>query len=136
MKKAIAIVLCFVILFSTCLPVASAETLASPRYTYVFEVDAYYDLDSYLGIVYCEGNCVSHFGMRIKVWLRLERYDEELNKWTEIASWEHEGYGAASASGRRAISAGHQYRVMTVGYAYDSNGVVVEHVYTTKEFYY
>jgi hypothetical protein len=74
--------------------------------------------------------------MRIKVMVYLERYDEDIAYWTKIASWEHEGYGAASASGRRAISAGYQYRVRTVGFAYDSNGVVVEHVYAVKEFYY
>lgn len=125
MKRIIPLILVFTILLSLSIPVSAAvKDEVMPLYNEIDTVSAGLTINKTLGITTCTGRVTAKELVPVKVVVSLQVYKE--GRWQTLQSWSETGTLTASTTHKYAVYSGYQYRVYTIGYVYNSEGVIQE----------
>lgn len=115
-----------IIMISTCITEVAAyeQDDIMPLFENINSVQASLSIDQSLGVTTCTGRIVAKdmYPVSVDVVLQVK----ENGKWDEVCSWSASGTHTASCTEYYAVYSGYEYRVLTWGYVYDSNGRIIE----------
>lgn len=125
MKRIISALIVIIIISTCILEVAAYEQdNIMPIFENINSVQASLSINQSLGVTTCTGRIVAKdmYPVSVDVVLQVK----ENGRWTEVCSWSASGTYTASCTEHYAVYSGYEYRVLTWGYVYDSNGRIIE----------
>ena len=135
MRRIISFLLVFALIMSYTVSVSAAVMDGvQPRYTYVLDVQAIPSINESTGIASCSGSITTRNTYPVKVDVHLQM--QENTGWTTLKTWSSTGTLAATVAKAWAVYSGHNYRVLVVGFVYDSNGNIIESASVYHTVYY
>lgn len=132
MKKVVAIMVALLLIILQPLTVYASAIM--PRYVYIDNITARFEIDTTWGIASCEGSVAAKDDLPVEVIVKLQKRVN--GQWETLKTWSVEDSWGAYASGHYAIDRGYDYRIYVVGYVYDSAGNVIDGATLAKEQYY
>lgn len=81
-------------------------------------------IDETLGIATCTGKITAKSVKPVEVYVSLQKYVN--GQWVTLKTWSAAGTLTASKTGQYAIYSGYKYRVSTIGYVLNDQGIILE----------
>ena len=125
MRKTINVI-CILVLIFLCAAPASAYTQNDimPFYDNINSVYANLTIDESTGIASCTGMISAKSLYPVSVTVRLQVYKN--GDWETLYTWSDSGTWSVTCEGYYAVYSGYKYRVIVLGYVYDSAGNIIE----------
>lgn len=125
MKRFLLFTITLLIFVSSVLPASAAvKDEVELLYTHINSVSAGLSIDETWGIATCSGGVDAKKILPVKVTVNLQVYKD--GYWQTLKTWSETGTATANTSFSYAIASGYKYRTYTIGYVYNSEGVILE----------
>ena len=137
MKKALAIILSFVLILASSVPVFAANsegTTVNPRYKYIITTDASLLINTNTGISTSTASLICESGYTAEVECELQRYVG--STWNTVKTWTNRGDGYATTNENWAVYSGYTYRIYVTYSVYNSSNRLLESTTATDFYYY
>lgn len=139
MKKALTLILAFVMLISTAVPsfaavVPDGDTIISPQYTYIDTLAANLTIDKNTGIASCRAYCYTTSNHNVEIECSLQRYVGAI--WTPLKTWTASGTYYASIDQDWAVYKGYNYRIYVTYRIRTTAGALLESTTVTRYYAY
>lgn len=122
----IALVICLIII-----PIEASAVVDTPvtdeidpQFITINTIYAYLKIDEDTGIATCVGEVRARDMLPVEVLVQLQQLKD--GTWTTLYSWANTGTCIASEAGSYAIAKGYTYRAKVIGFAYDTDGNIIE----------
>lgn len=138
MRKALSVILAFIMLVSTAAPTFAAVvpggTVVSPQYNYIDTLSAGLTIDENTGISNSNAYCYASGNYKVEVECTLQRYVGAI--WTPLKTWTDSGTSFASIDQDWAVYKGYNYRIYVTFRVRTTAGALLESSTVTRYYAY